>query len=191
MAVCWRSVTLYVILLHRPSAPVTPVLGIQKVIKMAAEGFYRREVDGTPYFDFSTEKFMFKRTWQVVFWGTRNDFGHPKQLAARLKAREGLHSKVVTPESRKRGTKNGKMNAVIYKSAFKKWALLKKEWTLFVLSIYCESFFSSPGTMSQNWFLSTVLPVHHMHCKFAGFWWWMFLCIFIFQWQSKRRIFHI
>lgn len=97
--------TLYVILLHRPSTPVAPVLDIQKMIKMAAEGFYRREVDKMPYFDFSTEKFMFKRTWQVVFWGTRNDFGHPKQLAARLKARDGLHSKVVAPESRKRGTK--------------------------------------------------------------------------------------
>lgn len=71
---------------------------------MAAEGFYRREVDKMPYFDFSTEKFMFKRTWQVVFWGTRNDSGVPKQLAARLKARDGLHSKVVAPESRKRGT---------------------------------------------------------------------------------------
>lgn len=104
--------TLYVILLHRPSAPVTPVLGIQKVIKIAAEGFYRREVDETPYFDFSTEKFMFKRTWQVVFWGTRNDSGVPKQLATRLKARDGLHSKVVAPESGKTGTKNGKMNAV-------------------------------------------------------------------------------
>lgn len=78
MAVCWRSVTQYVILLHRPSAPVTPVLGIQKMIRMAAEGFYRREVDKMPYFDFSTEKFMFKRTWQVVFWGTRNYFRHPK-----------------------------------------------------------------------------------------------------------------
>ena len=78
MAVCWRSVTLYVILLHRPSAPVTPVWGIQKVIRMAAEGFYRREVDGTPYFDFSTEKFMFKRTWQVVFSAARNYFRHPK-----------------------------------------------------------------------------------------------------------------
>jgi len=51
---------------------VAPVLGIQKMIKMAAEGFYRREVDKMPYFDFSTEKFMFKRTWQVVFWVTRN-----------------------------------------------------------------------------------------------------------------------
>lgn len=38
---------------------------------------------------------------------------HPKQLAARLKARDGLHSKVVTPESVKRETKNGKINAVI------------------------------------------------------------------------------
>ena len=72
---------------------------------MAAEGFNRREVDKMPYFDLSTEKFMFKRTWQVVFWAARNDSGVPKQLAARLKAREGLHSKVVAPESRKRGTK--------------------------------------------------------------------------------------
>lgn len=51
--------------------------------------------------------------------------GTPKQLAARLKARDRLHSKVVAPESGKTGTKNGKMNAVIYRSAFKKWALLK------------------------------------------------------------------
>ena len=92
---------------------------------MAVEGFYWQEAVYPPYFDFSEEKFMFKRTWQVVFWGTRNDFGHPKQLAARLKAREGLHSKVVTPESRKRETKNGKINAVMYRFAFKKWALLK------------------------------------------------------------------
>lgn len=117
--------TLYVILLHRPSTPVAPVLGIQKMIKMAAEGFYRWEVDKMPYFDFSDEKFMFKRTWQVVFSAARNDSGVPKQLATRLKARDGLHSKVVAPESGKRGTKNGKMNAVIYRSAFKKWALLK------------------------------------------------------------------
>ena len=116
---------LYVILLHRPSVPVAPVFGIQGVIKMPAKRVYQRRVDKTPYFDFSTEKFMFKRTWQVVFWGTRNDSGVPKQLAARLKARDGLHSKVVAPESGKTGTKNGKMNAVIYRSAFKKWALLK------------------------------------------------------------------
>ena len=89
---------------------------MQNVIKMPAEGFFRREAVGTLSFDFSDEKFMFKRTWQVVFWAARNISGNPKQLAARLKAREGLHSKVVTPESRKRGTKkNGKMNAVIYR----------------------------------------------------------------------------
>ena len=72
---------------------------------MAAEGFYRREVDKMPYFDFSTGKFMFKRTWQVVFWGARNYSGTPKQLAARPKARDGLHSGVVAPESGKAGTK--------------------------------------------------------------------------------------
>ena len=75
---------------------------------MAAEGFYRREVDKMPYFDFSTEKFMFKRTWQVVFWAARNDSGTPKQLAARLKAREGLHSEVVAPESEKTEAKKQK-----------------------------------------------------------------------------------
>ena len=32
--------------------------------------------------------------------------GTPKQLAARLKARDGLHSTVVAPESGKSGTKN-------------------------------------------------------------------------------------
>ena len=73
---------------------------------MAAEGFYWREAVYSPYFDFSEEKFMFKRTWQVVFWGARNYFRHPQQLAARLKARDGLHSTVVAPESGKSGTKN-------------------------------------------------------------------------------------
>jgi len=60
-------VTLYVILLHRSSVPVVAILDIQGVIKMAAEGFYWREAVYSPYFDFSEEKFMFKRTWQVVF----------------------------------------------------------------------------------------------------------------------------
>ena len=70
---------------------------------------------------------MFKRTWQVVFWAARNISGCPKQLAARLKAREGLHSKVVAPESGKRETKKREKNAVVYGSAFKKWVLLKTE----------------------------------------------------------------
>ena len=48
--------------------------------------------------------------------------GTPKQLAARLKAREGLHSKVVAPESGKAGnkyvwtyrfyTRNGSLNSL-------------------------------------------------------------------------------
>jgi hypothetical protein len=68
---------------------VAPVLGIQKMIKMAAEGFYRRKVDKMPYFDFSTEKFMFKRTWQVVFWGTRNISSAPKLLAKTFPSKVG------------------------------------------------------------------------------------------------------
>jgi hypothetical protein len=54
-------------LFNQVASDLDPDLIFQKVIRMAAEGFYRREVDGTPYFDFSDEKFMFKRTWQVVF----------------------------------------------------------------------------------------------------------------------------
>lgn len=45
--------------------------------------------------------------------------GSPKQLAARLKARDGLHSKVVAHESGKTGTKTGEMTAVIYRPSLK------------------------------------------------------------------------
>jgi len=46
--------------------------------------------------------------------------GTPKQLATRLKAREGLHSEVVAPKSGKTGTKTGKMTAVTYRPPLKK-----------------------------------------------------------------------
>jgi hypothetical protein len=46
-------------------------------------------VDKMPYFDFSTEKFMFKRTWQVVFWGTRNISSAPKLLAKTFPSKVG------------------------------------------------------------------------------------------------------
>ena len=62
---------------------------------------------------------MFKRTWQVVFWGTRNDSGTQNKLAARLKAREGLHSKVVAPEDEKARTKN-KNKLPLYTDRFAK-----------------------------------------------------------------------
>lgn len=55
-----------------------------------------------------------------MFWGTRNKFGHSKQLAARLTARDGLRSEVIAPESGKTGTKTGKMTAVTYRPPFKK-----------------------------------------------------------------------
>ena len=95
MAACWRSVTPYVILLHRSSVPVVAILDIQGVIKMAAEGFYWREAVYSPYFDFSEEKFMFKRTWQVVFWGARKFFRHPKTTCRSPEGsgRASLHSR--------------------------------------------------------------------------------------------------
>lgn len=137
MAACWRSVTLCVILLHRPSVSVVAILSIQGVIKMAAEGFYWREAVYPPYFDFSEEKFMFKRTWQVVFWGTRNYFRHPKTTCrspegsgrAPLRSRCAWKRKI-----RNKNLKNDCNN--IYSLSLKKWPLLKREWTLFVFSIY-------------------------------------------------------
>ena len=49
-----------------------------------------------------------------LFWGAGNNFWQPKtQLAARLKARDGLHSEVVAPESGKTGTETWKMTAII------------------------------------------------------------------------------
>ncbi|WP_207805179.1 hypothetical protein [Bacteroides sp. AF25-17LB] len=41
------------------------------------------------YYNFSDEKFMFKRTWQVVFWGTRNISSAPKLLAKTFPSKVG------------------------------------------------------------------------------------------------------
>ena len=142
MAVCWRSVTPCVILLHRPSVSMAPVLGIQGMIKMAVEGVYWRKADRMPHFDFSEEKFMFKRTWQVVFWGTRNYFRHPKTTChspegsgrASLRSRCAWRRKI-----RNKNLKNDRNN--IYSRPLKKWPLLKREWTLFVFSTYRSPYF--------------------------------------------------
>ena len=151
--------TLYVILLHRPSAPVTPVWGIQKVIRMPAEGFFRREAVGALSFDFSTEKFMFKRTWQVVFWGTRNDSGVPKQLAARLKAREGLHSEVVAPESKKTGAKMNKWTAFYIQTASLKTVTVEKGNGFYsCFQSTANRIFSSFGIVLQDLFSVAVPP---------------------------------
>lgn len=56
--------------------------------------------------------------------------GTPKQLAARLKAREGLHSEVVAPESGKTEAKKQKYAAFIYRPTLKKWPQLEKGMNL-------------------------------------------------------------
>lgn len=167
MAVCWRSVTLYVILLHCPSTPVAPVLGIQKMIKMAAEGFYRREVDKMPYFDFSTGKFMFKRTWQVVFWGARNYFRHPKTTCRSPEGsgRASLRSRCAW----KRKSRN-KNKLLLYTDRLSKnghrW---KRKWILFVFSIYRKPyFFILRYSVVEFIFSNRMLPIYDAHWIFAG-----------------------
>ena len=78
-----------VILLHRSGVPMVPVLGIQGVIKMTEKEFSRMEENSPLYYNFSDEKFMFKRTWQVVFWGTRNISSAPKLLAKTFPSKVG------------------------------------------------------------------------------------------------------
>lgn len=135
---------------------------------MPAEGFFRREAVGTLSFDFSDEKFMFKRTWQVVFWGTRNDFGHPKQLAARLKARDGLHSKVVVPESGKQEQKreNERCNIQI---CFQEMGIAENMNAIYpCFQSIVNRIFSSFGIVSRDLFSATVRLVRGVRCIFAG-----------------------
>ena len=95
MAAWRRPVTPCVILLHRSGVPMVPVLGIQGVIKMTEKEFSRMEENSPLYYNFSDEKFMFKRTWQVVFWGARNYFRHPKTTCRSPEGsgRASLHSR--------------------------------------------------------------------------------------------------
>jgi hypothetical protein len=68
---------------------MVPVWGIQGVIKMTEKEFSRMEENSPLYYNFSDEKFMFKRTWQVVFWGTRNISSAPKLLAKTFPSKVG------------------------------------------------------------------------------------------------------
>ena len=62
-----------VILLHRSGVPMVPVLGIQGVIKMAEKEFSRMEENRPLSYNFSIEKFMFKRTWHPKFNASKNE----------------------------------------------------------------------------------------------------------------------
>lgn len=69
---------------------------------MAAEGFYRREVDKMPYFDFSTEKFMVQANMASCVFGCQKLFPAPQNnLPARLKARDGSTPKSLRLKAKK------------------------------------------------------------------------------------------
>lgn len=67
--------------------------------------------------------------------------GTPKQLAARLKAREGLHSEVVAPESGKTEAKNKNKPLLYTDRLSRNGHRRKRKWTLFVFSIYRKPYF--------------------------------------------------
>lgn len=99
------SMTPCVILLHRSGVPMVPISGIQGVKKKADNSFSQREEDDPPYYNFSDEKFMVQANMASCVFGCQKLFPAPQNnLPARLKAREGLHSEVVAPESGKTGT---------------------------------------------------------------------------------------
>lgn len=189
MATCWRSVTPCVILLHRPSGPMAPVLSIQGVIKMAAEGFYWREAVYPPYFDFSTEKFMFKRTWQVVFWGTRNYFRCPKTTCrspegsgwALLRSRCAWKRKI-----RNQNLKNNRNN--IYSLSLKNDHNWKGNGLYSCFQSIANRIFSSSDTMSRDLFSVTAPLVHDVRYIFAGLLWWIFFYFLSFNGNMTREI---
>lgn len=95
--------------------------------------------------------------------------GTPKQLAARLKAREGLHFKVVTPESRKRGTKKRENERCNVQICFQEMGTAKNMNAIYpCFQSIVNRIFSSFGIVSWDLFSATILPVHGVRCKFAG-----------------------
>ena len=66
-----------------------------------------------------TGSYYHKGNSKLCFGAPEIISGTPKQLAARLKAREGLHSEVVAPEDEKARTKN-KNKLPLYTDRFAK-----------------------------------------------------------------------
>ena len=137
MAAWWRPVTPCVILLHRSGVPMVPILGIQGVIKMTKKEFSRMEENSPRYYNFSDDKFMFKRTWQVVFW----------------------------PESGKTGAKNKNKPLLYTDRLSRNGHRRKREWTLFVFSIYRKPYFfilwySVVGFIFSNRAACSWCPLH-------------------------------
>ncbi len=131
---------------------------------------------------------MFKRTWQVVFSAARNDSGVPKQLAARLKAWDGLHSKVAAPKSGKTGTKTGKMTTVTYRLPLKKWPLLKKKTSFIRVSNLPQPVFLHLPVQCRGIYFQQPCHLFTMSVAYLqGFDDGFLLCILVFQWQYKNE----
>ena len=111
---------------------------------------------------------MFKRTWQVVFWAARNDSGVPKQLAARLKAREGFTPKSLRLKAEKQEQKreNERCNIQI---CFQEMGTAENMNAIYpCFQSIVNRIFSSFGIVSRDLFSVTVRLVRGVRCIFAG-----------------------
>ena len=188
MAACWRSVTPCVILLHRPSVPVVAILDIQGVIKMAAEGFYCREADRMPHFDFSEEKFMFKRTWQVVFSAARNYFRHPKTTCRSPEGsgRAPLQSRCAWKrKNRNKKWENEHCNIQI---CFQEMGTVENMNAIYpCFQSIVNRIFSSCCTVWRNLFSATESLVCGVRCMLPGLDNEFYLCQFVFLMLIRKE----
>lgn len=116
--------------------------------------------------------------------------GTPKQLAARLKAREGLHSEVVAPESGKTGAKNKNKPLLYTDRLSRNGHRRKREWTLFVFSIYRKPYFfilwySVEGFIFSNRAACSRCPLHIRRAFMMDF-----LSVFLSFYANTKRESH-
>ena len=96
--------------------------------------------------------------------------GTPKQLAARLKAREGLHSEVVAPESKKTGAKMNKWTAFYIQTASLKTVTVEKGNGFYsCFQSTANRIFSSFGIVLQDLF-SVAVPSNWACISFTCSW---------------------
>ncbi len=148
---------------------MVPILGIQGVIKMTKKEFSRMEENSPLYYNFSDEKFMFKRTWQVVFWGTRNYFRHPKTTCHSPEGSGGAPLRSRCAQKRKNRNKNWKNDRRNIQTASQEMTAIEKENELYSCFQSTATRISSfSDTVSRDLFSATVPPVHGARCIFAG-----------------------
>ena len=150
MVVCWRSVTRYVILLHRSSILLVAFFSMQNVIKMPTEGFFRRETNMA----------------SCVF-GSPKWFGRPKTTchSPEGSGRASLQSRCAW--KRKKRNKKWENERCNIQICFQEMGTAENMNAIYpCFQSIVNRIFSSFGIVSRDLFSATVRPVHDVRCIF-------------------------